>query len=124
MADGARRKLTEAVARSVALPAGKTHMILWDDAMTGLGLRCLPGGAKTWVYVYRASGGGRKGSSQTLRLGSWPTLSVDAARKAARVQAGMVAHGRDPAAERREQRRRVKATLRVALDDYEHALNQ
>ena len=27
---------------------------LWDGAVTGLGLRCLAGGTKTWVFVYRA----------------------------------------------------------------------
>ena len=77
-------------------------------AVTGLGLRCLRGGAKTWIYVYRGGGGGRKTVSQTLRLGSWPEVSVDAARKAAQRHAGAVAHGRDPAAERREERRRER----------------
>ena len=63
-------------------------------------------------------------ASQTLRLGSWPEVSVEAARKAAQAQAGAVANGRDPAAERREERRRERATLRVALDDYERSLTQ
>ena len=58
------------------------------------------------------------------RLGSWPEVTADAARKAASAHAGAVAHGRDPAAERREERRREKATLRVALDDYERSLEQ
>jgi len=119
-----RQKLTEAVARSAAVPSGEKQLILWDDAVIGFGLRCLPGGAKTWIFAYRAAGGGRTVSSQRVKLGSWPTLSVEAARKAARVQAGMVANGRDPSAERREERRQTKATLRAALDDYEHSLVQ
>ena len=106
------------------VPAENFHLVLWDGAVTGLGLRCLNGGAKTWIYVYRAAGGGRKSCSQTLRLGSWPEVSVEAARKAAQAQAGAVANGRDPAAERREERRRERATLRVALDDYERSLTQ
>src|SRR5262245_18535102 len=97
---------------NAAVPKGKAQHILWDGAVTGLGLRCLPGGAKTWVYVYRGGAGGRKSVSQTLRLGSVPEVTSDAARRAARAQAGAVAHGRDPAAERREERRREKATLR------------
>src|SRR5262249_35126397 len=71
--------------------------------------------------VYRPAGSGRSVSSQTLKLGSWPKVSVEAARRAARVQAGAVAHGSDPAAERREERRREKATVRIALDDHERA---
>ena len=51
-------------------------------------------------------------------------MTADAARKAASRHAGAVAHGRDPAAERREERRRERATLRVALDDYERSLRQ
>ena len=119
-----RRKITENMARAALVPDGKTQRILWDGAVTGLGLRCLQGGGKTWVFIYRASGVGRKASSQTIKLGSWPAVSADAARNAARAQAGAVAQGRDPAAERREERRRQKATVRVALEDYEHALVQ
>ena len=59
-----------------------------------------------------------------MTLGSWPTVSVEAARKAARGHAGAVANGRDPAAERREERRAEKAALRLALDDYERSLEQ
>ncbi len=122
MGKSAKRKLTEAMCRDAIVPTGKAQIILWDGAVTGFGLRCLGGGAKTWIYVYRGGGGGRKAVSQTLRLGSWPEVTADAARKAASRYAGVVAHGRDPAAERREERRREKATLRIALDDYERAL--
>jgi integrase len=124
MVKSPKPKLTEPMCRDATVPEGKAQAILWDGAVTGLGLRCLSGGAKTWVYVYRGGAGGRKGVSQTLRLGSWPEVTADAARKAARRHAGAVAHGRDPAAERREERRREKATLRVALDDYERSLKQ
>ena len=120
----ARRKITEGLARSATVPNGKSQTILWDGAVTGLGLRCLAGGTKTWVFVYRAAGGGRKAPSQTFKLGSWPEVTTEAARKAARAQAGALAHGRDPAAERREERRAEKATLRLALDDYERSLEQ
>src|SRR5262245_62170767 len=110
MTNCVRCKITENMARSISVPDGRFHFILWDGAVTGLGLRCLAGGGKTWVYVYRPAGGGRRSSSQTLKLGSWPNVSVEAARKAARTHAGTVAGGRDPAAERREERRKQKAT--------------
>ena len=119
-----RGKLTETLTRSAAVPIGKKQVILWDGSVVGFGLRCYATGARTWIFVYRAPGGGRKAPSQILTLGSWPTVSVEAARKAARGHAGAVANGRDPAAERREERRAEKATLRLALDDYERSLEQ
>jgi Arm DNA-binding domain len=121
---GSRRKLTETSAKLAAVPDDKRQIVFWDREVAGFGLRCLSGGAKTWIYVYRAGDGGRNAPSQTLKLGSWPTVSVEDARRAARIQAGAVAHGRDPAAERREERRREKATLQIALDDYERSLRQ
>ena len=84
----ARRKITENLAHSATVPNGKSQTILWDGAVTGLGLRCLAGGTKTWVFVYRAAGGGRKAPSQTFKLGSWPEVTTEAARKAAHAQAG------------------------------------
>ena len=119
-----RRKLTETLTRSAVVPVGKKQVILWDASVVGFGLRCYATGARTWIFVYRAPGGGRKATSQILTLGSWPTVSVEAARKAARGHAGAVANGRDPAAERREERRAEKATLRLALDDYDRSLEQ
>jgi Arm DNA-binding domain len=95
------RRLTEIVCRRAAVPAGKSQTILWDSVVTGLGLRCLSGGTKTWIYAYRTADGGRNVNSQRVRLGSWPELTVDAARRSARTHAGGVARGRDPAADRR-----------------------
>lgn len=120
----ARSKLTEATARAASVPPGRAQIIRWDSAVTGLGLRCYATGSKIWIYRYRPAGRGRSVASQSLRLGSWPNVSVEAARRAAAMQAGAVAHGRDPAAERREERRRAKATLRIALEDYERSLKQ
>ena len=118
------RKITESLAHSATVPNGKAQTILWDGAVTWSRSALSCGGAKTWVFVYRAPGGGRKVPSQTFKLGSWPKVTVEAARKAARAQAGAVANGRDPAAERREERRAEKATLRLALADYERSLEQ
>ena len=119
-----RGKLTEMIARSAVVPVGRRETVLWDGAVTGFGLRCYAGGVRTWIYRYRAAGVGRRVASQTVTLGSWPKVSAETARRAALTQAGAVAGGRDPAAERREERRREKATLQVALDDYERSLMQ
>ena len=106
-----RPKLTEAIIRAAVVAAGKSQVVMWDGAVVGLGVRCLKGGTRTWIFVYRPGAGGRATASQTLRLGTWPTLSVDDARKAARSHAGDVARGDHPASQRREVRRREQATL-------------
>ena len=49
-------------------------------------------------------------------------MSLDAARKAARMESGKVAAGRDPAAEKAEGRRRERAGVKAALDAYEKDL--
>jgi integrase len=118
------RRLTETICRSTEITAEKSQIILWDTVVTGLGLRCLASGAKTWIYAYRTPDGGRKVNSQRVRLGSWPEVTVEVARRSARAHAGAVARGRDPAADRRDERRREKATLRISLDDYERSLKQ
>jgi integrase len=123
MSGNAPRGLTETTAKSATVPNGKQQVIIWDATVTGLGLRCLASGVKTWVFIYRGAGG-RRANSQTVRIGAYPEIGVEAARKAARGFAGDVAHGRDPAADRREERRRERATLRLALDDYERSLKQ
>jgi integrase len=85
--------------------------MLWDAVVSGFGVRCLPGGSKTFVFRYRPRGGGRSVNPRLLRLGSFPSISLDDARKAARIQAGNVAKGEDPAQQRAEERRRNRATL-------------
>lgn len=64
----------------------------------GLALRVTPNGAKTWTLRYRV-GGGRRGRLRRLTVGTYPNVSLVAARKAARTAIGQVeAQGIDPAA--------------------------
>ena len=104
-------KLTIARINSAKIPPDKAELKLWDAAVNGLFLRLLSGGGKSWVYRYRASGGGRSAKIRSIKLGSYPTLSIDAARGAAKDHAGQIARGIDPAAVRQENRRRQQATL-------------
>ena len=107
------RKLTETVVRRVPAPtAGQT--MIWDQAVTGFAVRILPGGSRIFWFQYRTRGG-RAGKNRMVRIGTWPTVSLAAARRAAKVLAGQVAHGQDPAAERQEAKRRDSSTLRSLL---------
>jgi integrase len=107
------RKLTETAVRRAPVPtAGQT--MIWDSSVTGFAVRVLPGGSRTFWYLYRTPGG-RSGTNRMVRIGSWPTVSLNAARKAARDLAGQVARGQDPAAQRAEAKRRDSSTLRALL---------
>src|SRR5687768_5999811 len=61
-----------------------------DAQIIGLLIRRQPSGAKLWYFAYTI--GGRRGR---IAIGSFPKLSVDGARRAAKLHAAAVAHGRD-----------------------------
>ena len=98
-------------------PVGKPHATLRDGS--GLCLRLLPSGAASWQFVYRLRGAGRRGTQKTITLGAWPTIDARKAAEEARRLAGEVAGGRDPRVDIRETKRRERAVVAAALDDYE-----
>jgi integrase len=106
-----RTPLTRNRIEKAKVPHGTNQIMLWDTVVSGFGLRCLPGGSKTFVFRYRPHGGGRSVNPRLLRLGSFPSISLATAREAARIHAGNVAKGEDPAQQRAEERRRNRATL-------------
>jgi integrase len=110
---------TAAVERFIkaGVPAGKLHATLRDGS--GLCLRLLRSGAASWQYIYRVRGVGRSGTQRTVTIGAWPAIDVRQAVEEARRLAGEVAARRDPRAEIREVKRRERAIVAAALDDYE-----
>lgn len=103
--------LTKSQIERAKVPPGKTDFWLRDSIVSGLLVRCLPGGTKTFVYRYRPEGGGRAVNPRPVKLGTFPAISLDDARAAARIHAGNVAKGKDPARQRAEERRRSRAML-------------
>jgi integrase len=97
---------------------GRSQTVLWDNDPVGLGLKIRATGSCSWVFVYRPEGAGRKETSRTVTLGTWPSLMLDAARKAAKAKTGKVALGEDPALELRETRNREKKTVEAAVEGY------
>jgi integrase len=106
------------------MPDGKTQAVLWDSAVTGLGLRLRSGGSASWMLAYRPRGAGRTETARKLTLGVWPSVSLDAARAAARAKSGEIALGRDPAVERRVERTRERRIVSAALDEYENSIRR
>lgn len=81
----------------------------------GLTFTLSKGGTAAWVLRYR-TGGRRK----ELTLGNYPDLGLAAARERARAHRVAVDEGRDPAAEKQEQKTRAMAawTMRELVADY------
>jgi len=99
------------------VPAGKPHATLRDGS--GLCLRLLRTGAASWQFVYRVRGIGRTGSQKTVTIGPWSDkLNAETAANEAKRLAGEVASGKDPRAAIREEKRKERAVVSAALDDY------
>jgi integrase len=108
-------KLTKDAVSALALPAGKTDHIEWDDALPGFGVR-MRGSTKRWIVQYRIGPQQRRES-----LGDTRKVELEAARKIARQRFAQVELGIDPAAERAQARAQAvatKLTLAVVIDRY------
>jgi integrase len=98
------------------LKAAEKPYEVFDARHPGLILRTQPSGSRNWFFAFRLPHGVRG----RLRLGHYPGLSVDGARKLALDTSNKVAKGIDPRAERKEARARAErdkvSTLRTFLE--------
>jgi len=69
---------------------------VWDDAVSGFGVRIRPTGRRSYVIQYRAGGRTRR-----MTLGTHGQLTVEQARTLAKDKLGDVAKGSNPSEERR-----------------------
>jgi len=73
---------------------GKTDLFLWDDEVSGFGLKVTPAGAKVYLFQYRM--GGRGNPTRRFRIDGHGEVTPDQARKIAKDLAHNVAKGIDP----------------------------
>ena len=109
--------LTDAQCRNATCPPGKTRGRFSDAG--GLYLEVSPAGSKRWFLKYRAIG-----KEKRLALGSYPDVSVTAARKARDAAKLNKSEGRDPVQLRKVEKLRTTTadadTFKVtALEWYE-----
>src|SRR5215207_2711548 len=102
-------RLTRPNVARLAVPSGRTEIIVFDEALPGFGVRLRLGGKRTWIAQYRL------GSKQRRTT---DTLDCEEARRRARSVLGAVHNGDDPQARKAEARARAATTLGAVLATY------
>lgn len=90
-----------------ALVAGPRDQFLWDDKLSGFGLKLTPAGSVVYILQYRM--GGRGSTTQRYTIGAHGAWTPKTAKDEAERLLRLVDSGTDPAEEKRqreEQRRR------------------
>src|SRR5215467_11268937 len=90
-----------------ALPTSKSDIVYWDAGYAGFGVKVTPKGRKVFIVLYRTGGAASKLRKYTI--GPYGRVTLHQARLAAQKVFAAKLEGRDPAAEKREARRRVVA---------------
>src|SRR5262249_2011166 len=88
-----------------ALPTSKSDAVYWDAGYPGFGVKVTPKGRKVFIVLYRTGGAGSKLRKYTI--GPYGRVTLHQARVAAQRVFAAKLEGRDPAAEKREAKRRV-----------------
>ena len=79
-----------------ALQSQHREFTLWDDTVSGFGVRVRATGAMSYVVVYRA-GSGRGAPVRRYTISAVGKITPERARSRAKIILGAVAHGYDPA---------------------------
>jgi integrase len=87
-----------------AIKCNGREFTIWDDTVTGFGVRVRTTGVKSYVVVYRV-GAGRGAPVRRYTIAAVGKITPDRARARAKVILGSVAHGLDPADQKTTARR-------------------
>jgi integrase len=88
-----------------ALPTSASDVVYWDAGCPGFGIKITPIGRKVFIVLYRTGGAGSRLRKYTI--GPYGRVTLHQARVAAQKVFAAKFEGRDPAAEKREAKRRV-----------------
>jgi integrase len=100
-----RIRLTKSAIDALRTP--KSDVVYWDAGCPGFGVKVTPKGRKVFIVLYRTGGAGSKLRKYTI--GPYGRVTLHQARVAAQKVFAAKLEGRDPAAEKREAKRRVVA---------------
>src|SRR3979409_2174161 len=98
-----RIKLTKSAINALSCPP--SDVVYWDAASPGFGVKVTPKGRKVFVVLYRTGGAGSKPRQNNHRAAGG--VSRHQARVAAQRVFAAKLEGSDPAADKREAKRRI-----------------
>jgi hypothetical protein len=87
------------------LPTPTSDLVHWDTSLPGFGLKVTPKGRKVFLVLYRTAGS----KLRKYTIGPYGRVTLHQARIAAQKVFAAKLEGRDPAAEKREAKRRTVA---------------
>lgn len=90
-------RLTKKSIEAITLPASG-RITINDSEVRGLNLKVYPSAKRTWHFFYRDP----DRRQRNAKIGTYPSLSVDAARKLALQYAADISRGTDPVAAKKE----------------------
>jgi integrase len=96
-----------------ALPTSKSDIVYWDSGCPGFGVKVTPKGRKVFIVLYR--NGGASSKLRKYTIGPHGRVTLHQARVAAQKVFAAKLEGRDPAAEKRESKRRMMTDRVVDL---------
>src|SRR4051812_32399174 len=100
-----RIKLTKTAIDTLAVE--NVDVVYWDAVCPGFGVKVTPKGRKVFIVMYRSGGSGSR--VRKFTIGPFGRVTLHQARIAAEKVFAAKLEGRDPAAEKREAKRRVVA---------------
>lgn len=106
-----KRHLTKSFIKSI-VPHQAKDLFWWDDDPNRFGVRIKPSGKKTYLIQYR----NERSRTRRYSIGSCDSMTLEAARKQARIKLAEVDKGNDPSAERKAARQ--VRTLSELCDQY------
>ena len=107
-----RVKFTIKLLKSLEVPEGKSEVTIYDSEQPGLLARKQFSDSCTFELRRKV-----QGRAVRVRLGSFPALRIEQARKLARKELDIIGKGKNPNAKKRADRAR-NTTLSQCLEDY------
>lgn len=77
-------------------PPGEKPIFVWDDKISGFGVKILPSGKRKYLLKYRTKGGGRSAQQRWYTIGTHGAITLEQARDIANKVHGAIADGKDP----------------------------
>jgi integrase len=109
-------KLTAQAIGHYRPPEGKVDHIVFDEELSGFGLRWR-GGRRTWIFQY-AFGTGESRVNSRMTLGEYPALPPAKARETAQDLYARVRLGQHPAADKKVSRSEARNTFGRLVSNY------